>query len=54
MFGGGREALPDVREWSESPPECTGVVGRTSRMSGCGRETLRYVQEWSEDPPLCL
>ena len=29
-----REALPDVREWSECPLGCPGVVGRPSRMCG--------------------
>ena len=31
------ESHPDVREWSGGPPECLGVVGRPSRMSGSGR-----------------
>ena len=37
MFGSGREALLDIREWSGGPPGCPGVVGRSSRMSGSGR-----------------
>ena len=52
------EALLDVCELSRDtpgspkvvggPPECPGVVGRTSRMSGSGRETLPDVPEWWE------
>ena len=38
MFTSGREALPDVREWSGSSPGCPEVGGRPSRMSGCCRE----------------
>ena len=53
MFGSGREALPDVWEWSGGPPRCSGVVGRPSQMSGSGRESLPKVQKWSEDPPEC-
>ena len=34
MSGSYWEALPDVREWSEDPPGCPGVVGRPSQMSG--------------------
>ena len=40
MSWGGREAHPDVRKWSEGPPECPGVVGRPYRKSGSGREAL--------------
>ena len=40
MSGSGREALPDVREWSGGPPGCPGVVGRPTRMSGSGREAI--------------
>ena len=62
--GSGRDALPDVREWSgdpnrcprlvESPPECQDVVKRTSRMSAIGWEALPDVRKWSSDPPRCL
>ena len=45
MFGGGREALPYVREWSGGPPGCPIVVVRPSRLSVCGREALLDVQE---------
>ena len=38
MSGNGQETLPDVREWSEGPSGCPGVVGRPFRMSGSGRE----------------
>ena len=55
MSGSGREALPDVQEWSGGPNGCSGVVGRPSRlvgmpfrMSGSGREALLNVQEWSK------
>ena len=50
---GGREALPDVREWSVGPPGCLGVVGSPSRMSECNREALPDVREWSGVPPKC-
>ena len=45
MSWNGQEALPHVLEWSGNPPECPGVVGRPSRMSGSGRETLLDVRE---------
>ena len=58
MSGSGREAPPDVREWSEAlpdvlersgdPPGCPGVFGWPYRMSGSGRETLPNVREWWE------
>ena len=61
MFGSGREALPDVREWSGGPREFTGVVGRPTRITSSGRRPSRIsrsgwkthqdVQEWSECPP---
>ena len=47
MFGSGREALPDVWEWSGCPPGCPSVVRRPSRMFGSGRETFPDVREWS-------
>ena len=47
MSGSGREALPDIWEWSGVPLGCPGVVGIPSRMSGCGREALQDVREWS-------
>ena len=40
MSGSGREALPDVREWSRGSLRIPGVVGRASRMSGSGQEAL--------------
>ena len=60
MSRNGREALPDVLEWtgvppgcSSGPPGCPGVVGsptrmfeRPSRMTGCDREALTNVREW--------
>ena len=51
MSGSGREALPDVIEWSRGPPVCPRVSGRPSRMSGSGWEALLDVQEWSKFPP---
>ena len=50
MSGSGREALPNVREWSGDPHGFLRVVGRPSRMSGSGRESLLDVREWSGDP----
>ena len=41
----GRDALPNVWEWSGGPPRYPGVVERTSRMSRSGRETLPNVRE---------
>ena len=46
MYVSGWEILPVVREWSGGPPECPGVVGWPSRMSGSGRKTLPTVREW--------
>ena len=40
MSGSGRQAIPNVREWSGGPLGSPGVVGRPFRMSGCGREAL--------------
>ena len=51
MSKSGREALPNVREWSGGPPECPGMIGRPSLMSGSGRESLPNVLEWSGGPP---
>ena len=60
MSGSGREAVPDVREWSVGPPGFFSVVGKTSlvigrrsQMFGSGRETLPDVREWSGGPPGC-
>ena len=44
MSESGREALPDVRKWSEGPPGFPGVVGMPTRMSGSGREALPVVR----------
>ena len=46
MSGSGREALPDVRDWSEDPRGCPGVVGRPSWISGSGQEDFPDVREW--------
>ena len=63
MYGSGREALTNVREWSGVYPKCPGVVGKPSqlsvsgghpsRMSESGREAFLNVREWSEGPPEC-
>ena len=45
MSGSVREALPDVREWSEEHPGCSGVAERPSSMCGSGRENLQNVRE---------
>ena len=42
----GREAMPDVRDWSGYPPGCPGLVGRLTRMSKSCRETLGDWREW--------
>ena len=47
MFGSGREALTEVREWSGVTFESPGGVGRPSRMFGSGREAFPNVREWS-------
>ena len=53
MSWSGQEALPEVREWSGGPPECSGVVERPSRMSESVRDALPDVREWSGDPSEC-
>ena len=50
MSESGRDALPDVREWSGGPPGCPGVVGRPCQMSGSGRGPSRM----SRRPAGCL
>ena len=47
MSGSGRETHLDLREWSEGPLGCPGVVGRPSWMTWSGREALPDVREWS-------
>ena len=44
MFGSGWEALPDVREWSDGPNGCPGVVARPSLRSGSCREAIPDVR----------
>ena len=62
MFGSGRKALTNVREWSRGAyrcsrvvavghPGCPGVVGRPSRMSRSGWEALPENREWSGGLP---
>ena len=43
----GREALPEVREWSGGLPGGPGVVGWLFRGSDSGGEALPEVREWS-------
>ena len=45
MFGSGREAFPDVQEWSGGPPGCSRIVGRPFGMFGSGREAFPDVRE---------
>ena len=49
MSGSGREALPNVCEWSGGLPGCPGVVGRPSRMFERGLEALPNV--WGDQGP---
>ena len=63
MSRSGREALPDVQEWSGVPLGCPGVIGRPSgfmgvvrRLSwiyGSGLQALGDLREWSVGPPGC-
>ena len=53
MSRSGREALPDVREWSVGHTGCPGVIGRPSQMSGSGREAILDVREWLKGPCGC-
>ena len=60
MSGSGREALLDVREWSEALPDVRewlgdppGWFGRPFRMFGSGLETLSNVWEWSRSRSEC-
>ena len=43
----GWEALPNVREWSGSPPGCLQMVEMHSRLSVMGRKAIPDVREWS-------
>ena len=64
MSGSSREAHPNVRKWSGSPPGNLGVVERPFWMSGScwealqmsrsGPEALPNVWEWTGDPAECL
>ena len=53
MFGSGRKAIPNVREWSGGPPGCLRVIGSPSQMSESGWEALLDVREWSKVYPEC-
>ena len=44
MLGSGREALPQVREWSGDDPAGPGVVGRPACRSVTGREAFPHVR----------
>ena len=43
--GSGREAIPEVREWSGGPFGGSGVVGKLSRRSMSGLYALPEVQQ---------
>ena len=47
----GREANPEVQNWSGDPPGGPEVVGDPP---GTGRETLPEVRKWSETHPVVL
>ena len=51
MSRSGRNARPDLREWSKGPPGCPGVVVINIWMSVSVREALPDVREWSRGPP---
>ena len=53
MSGSCRVSLSDVRECSEGPLGCPGVVGGLTRMSGSGREILPDVWVWLGGPSGC-
>ena len=53
MSRSGREPLPDVQEWSGSPPGCPRVVEKPSHMFGSGREALTDVWEALPDVREC-
>ena len=50
MFGSGRKAIPNVREWSGGPSGCPRVLESLSRMSGSGLEASPDVREWLGGP----
>ena len=53
MSGSGREALPDVWDWSGGPPVCPVVLRWHSRMSWSGREVHPDLWEWAGGPLVC-
>ena len=59
MSGSGREALPDVWEWSGGLPGCPGVFGWPSRMCSSSKVALPDVgsspgcPELVGNPPRC-
>ena len=53
MSGSGREALPNVQEWSDRPQGCLRLIERPSRMSESGSVALGDVREWSGGAPGC-
>ena len=53
MSGRGREAFPNVREWSGVSPGCSSVVGRHSQMSGSDRKAVGDLWEQSGGPLGC-
>ena len=49
MSGIGRDALPDIREWSRGTPGCSGVSGISQEALPhvrCGWDALPEVREW--------
>ena len=51
MSGRGREALPNVREWSGRPRRFVRVIERSTRCFGSGRDALGVFREWLRGPP---
>ena len=49
QFGSGREAIPDVREWSGGPPEIRECLPITPGSP----EAIPVAREWSRVPPGC-
>ena len=53
MSVSGREALPNVLEWSGGLPRCLEIVGRPYWMSGSCRESFPHFWQWSGGPTEC-
>ena len=52
MLESGRDALPDVWGWWGGPPKCSGVVGRSSRMSLSGESPFWMFGSSQEAPQM--